>query len=127
MDITIHPVSAVTQAHQAPTVKTPVTDSIPASVYTQSSVGSVSAPAHTTAPVTTSSDTEAYQAAARQAELSFKNVYALGDQQFSIFKDATGKYITRYVSLRDGKVTYTPAPSFVKPPTINPGHVAISA
>lgn len=40
--------------------------------------------------------------------------YPLGDKEFSIFKDAAGAYITRYVSLRDGSVTYVPAPSLVR-------------
>ncbi len=128
MDITIHPVSGVTQAYQAPTVKTPATGSDPSS--------SAPAPQETTTPVspvpatdtvTTASISQQYEAAARQAELSFKNVYALSDQDFSIFKDATGKYITRYVSLRDGKVTYSPAPTYVRPSAIGSGHVAISA
>lgn len=61
-----------------------------------------------------------YDAAAQQALISFDNTYAVSDTKFAIFKDAAGKFITRYVSLRDGSVTYTPAPSYVKsvPPQI---------
>ena len=42
------------------------------------------------------------------------NDYVLGDQTFSIFKDSTGQYITRFTSLRDGKVTYIPEPTLFK-------------
>jgi len=41
-------------------------------------------------------------------------VYVLGDQEFTIFKDMTGQYITRFTSLRDGKVTYFPEPVIYK-------------
>jgi hypothetical protein len=72
-----------------------------------------------------------YEASVRQAALSFKNVYAVSDADFSIFKDATGKYITRYVSLRDGKVTYVPEPTLIKMLQIDGGgntsRVSISA
>ena len=36
------------------------------------------------------------------------NTYAVSDKSFTIFKSADGQYITRYTSLRDGKVTYVP-------------------
>jgi len=42
------------------------------------------------------------------------NVYVVSDQKFTIFKDVTGQYITRFTSLRDGKVTYIPEPSLFK-------------
>ncbi len=74
-------------------------------------------------------DDSARVAAVREAALSFKNVYALGDTKFSIFKDAAGKYITRYVSLRDGSVTYLPEPTMVKhlQSAGHPAFVAIQA
>lgn len=53
---------------------------------------------------------EALQRAAQQ----IANVYVIGDQTFSLFKDATGQYITRFTSLRDGKVTYIPEPTLFK-------------
>lgn len=57
-----------------------------------------------------------YQQAARKAIVSFANTYAISDKKFAIFKDASGQMITRYVSLRDGSVIYSPAPpSFVSP------------
>ena len=36
------------------------------------------------------------------------DVFAVSDKSFTIFKDAGGQYVTRYTSLRDGKVTYVP-------------------
>ena len=42
------------------------------------------------------------------------NDFVLGDTSFTIFKDSTGKYITRFTSLRDGKVTYIPETSLYK-------------
>ena len=42
------------------------------------------------------------------------NVFVLGDSHFSLFKDSTGQYITRFTSLRDGKVTYIPEPTLFK-------------
>lgn len=34
--------------------------------------------------------------------------FAVSDKTFTIFKNSAGQYITRYVSLRDGSVTYIP-------------------
>jgi hypothetical protein len=42
------------------------------------------------------------------------NVFVIGDQRFTIFKDSTGQYITRFTSLRDGRVTYIPEPQLFK-------------
>ncbi len=42
------------------------------------------------------------------------NVFIVSDKSFTIFKDATGQYITRYTSLRDGRVTYIPEPELFK-------------
>ena len=50
---------------------------------------------------------EAVQKAAQQVA----NAYVLGDQTFSLYKDATGQYITRFTNLQDGKVTYIPEPT----------------
>jgi hypothetical protein len=117
MDNTINPVSGVSQTYVAPAIKsasgaTPVVTPQTDTNVTQHPVSSTT---DTTGSSSDTSATQQYEAAARQAALSFKDTYALGDQNFSIFKDATGKYITRYVSLRDGKVTYSPEPTFVKP------------
>lgn len=60
-------------------------------------------------------DTELKREAAvyRAAESFFKDVYAVSDQRFTIFKDSSGQYITRYTSLRDGRVTYIPEPDML--------------
>lgn len=51
----------------------------------------------------------------KQASQSFfKDVYAVNDHTFTIFKDSTGQYITRFTSLRDGKVTYIPEPQLLQ-------------
>lgn len=41
------------------------------------------------------------------------NTFAISDQRFTIYKDTTGQFITRFTSLRDGKVTYIPEPDMV--------------
>lgn len=41
------------------------------------------------------------------------DTFVLGDQRFSFYKDSSGQYITRYTSLRDGKVTYIPEPNLL--------------
>lgn len=43
----------------------------------------------------------------------FKDSYVVGDTTFSIYKDNSGQYITRYISLRDGRVTYIPEPQLL--------------
>ena len=50
----------------------------------------------------------------KAAQTMFKDVYAVSDTTFTIFKDATGQYITRFHSLRDGKVTYIPEPRMLQ-------------
>jgi len=66
-------------------------------------------------PVKQNNDKEIqYDAAIRQASLSFKNTYAVSDTTFTIFKDSTGQFITRYISLRDGQITYVPEPVLLK-------------
>ena len=67
-------------------------------------------------PATAVPDVEAQrvqklQQAARQF---FDDVYAVSDTTFSIFKDATGQYVTRFTSLRDGRVTYIPEPKIIE-------------
>lgn len=49
----------------------------------------------------------------KRAAQSNANNYVLGDQRMTFFKDSTGQYITRYVSLRDGRVTYIPEPQLM--------------
>jgi hypothetical protein len=45
---------------------------------------------------------------------NFKDVFAVRDNSFTIFKDTSGQYITRFTSLRDGSVTYVPEPEILK-------------
>jgi hypothetical protein len=119
MDGTISPVSGAIGAYTPPAIKsTTVTVSTASTPSTQTAA--LAPAAQQAAPSAVNGSASAFaqsehDASLRQAALSFKNVYALGDQQFSIFKDVTGKYITRYVSERDGKITYSPEPTFSKP------------
>lgn len=52
--------------------------------------------------------------AVRRLSQDIANVYVVSDMKFTIFKDASGQYITRFTSLRDGKVTYIPEPTLFK-------------
>lgn len=67
------------------------------------------------APTPQDTSVDANIAAAKAAQAAAQQVYAVSDKKFAIFKDASGQFVTRYVSLRDGSITYEPAPSFVKP------------
>lgn len=111
MDMNINPVSGVTQPTAAPAAKTPTAK--PADTA-DTPAAPQPAPAAGYGGEEIVASASQYQAALRQAALSFKNVYAVSDTNFTIFKDATGKYITRYISLRDGSVTYIPEPTLVK-------------
>lgn len=42
------------------------------------------------------------------------DAYPVSDKSFTIYKDASGQYITRYTSLRDGRVTYVPEPKLLQ-------------
>ena len=50
----------------------------------------------------------------RASASASKDLYPLGDKSFTIYKDSSGQYITRYVSLVDGTVTYYPEPQLVQ-------------
>ena len=52
--------------------------------------------------------------AIRQAAQHIANSYVVSDKTFTIFKDVTGQYITRFTSLRDGRVTYIPEPQLLR-------------
>lgn len=54
-----------------------------------------------------------YEQLLRAAQDFFKDVYAVSDTTFTIFKDGTGQYVTRFTSLRDGRVTYIPEPQLL--------------
>lgn len=55
-----------------------------------------------------SSDDARYEKIAAAVRKVSANIYPVSDKNFTIFKDASGQYITRYTSLRDGRVTYIP-------------------
>ena len=42
------------------------------------------------------------------AALAGFDPYPISDKIFTIYKDSSGQYVTRYTSLRDGRVTYIP-------------------
>jgi len=48
------------------------------------------------------------------AQHLFQDVFAVSDSTFSIFKDASGQFITRFTNLRDGSVTYIPEPDIIR-------------
>jgi len=57
-------------------------------------------------------DQKRHEAVQRAAE-NVADLFVVGDKRFTIFKDVTGQYITRFTSLRDGKVTYIPEPALL--------------
>ncbi len=59
-------------------------------------------------------DERRYEQVVKAAQSYFKDTYAVSDMRFSIYKDVSGQYITRYTSLRDGKVTYIPEPALLQ-------------
>ncbi|MEI7668846.1 MAG: hypothetical protein WCJ33_02040 [Pseudomonadota bacterium] len=73
------------------------------------------------------SDSTQYENEIRKAALSFKNTYAVSDTEFTIFKDSSGQYITRYTSLRDGSVTYVPEPVLIRSLQGNTGNIGVAA
>lgn len=44
----------------------------------------------------------------RAAEMMQTDIYVVADAKFSIYKDLSGQFVTRFTSLRDGAVTYFP-------------------
>jgi hypothetical protein len=54
-----------------------------------------------------------YEAVAR-ASAAVSELFAVSDKTFTIFRDASGQYITRYTSLRDGSVSYVPEPKLLQ-------------
>ena len=50
----------------------------------------------------------------QSAAQSVADSFVVSDHTFTIFKDSTGQYITRFTSLRDGSVTYIPEPNLIK-------------
>ncbi len=104
---------------------TPATGKIPASA-------SVALPQETTTPVPLTDSVQSASDQVSKAEqqrfqamqqASQTAVMPLGDRRFTIFKDSNGQYITRYTSLKDGRITYVPEPEFLthmySPPALN--------
>ncbi len=89
---------------------------LPVARSTSSSAQTVSVPRAQEAPATlpTKNTEEQRYEVVKQAAQQVANLYVLGDQRFSIYKDTTGQYIVRYTSLRDGKVTYIPEPQLLQ-------------
>ncbi len=84
----------------------------PVKTKTQSDAGNPGVP-----EVNTSEDAIDAQRVERlmqAAQNLFKDVYAVSDARFTIYKDSSGQYITRYTSLRDGKITYIPEPNMLQ-------------
>jgi len=50
----------------------------------------------------------------KAAQVIQANYYVVSDVTFTIFKDSVGDYVTRYTSLKDGKVTYYPQKSLLE-------------
>lgn len=50
----------------------------------------------------------------QRAAQAVSDIFVVSDRTFTIFKDVTGQYVTRFTSLRDGKVTYIPEPNLFK-------------
>ena len=101
----IHPVSGVDKVYQ-PLIKTNHTD--------QTSVTAKPAATTFSDAVASSDNSASYEEAITKLSSTLRNFYALGDTQFTIFKDSTGQFITRYFSLRDGSVTYVPHPVLLR-------------
>lgn len=61
-----------------------------------------------------STEQRRFEQVKKAAQSFFKDVYAVNDHTFTIYKDGTGQYITRFTSLRDGRVTYIPEPEMLQ-------------
>jgi len=100
------PTLPASPAPSAPASAQPDTDQVVVNSTAQQAQASYNAQA---------ADQARFQATQQMAQhVAIANPYVVGDQAFTIFKDSTGQYITRYTSLRDGKVTYIPEPTLFK-------------
>lgn len=50
----------------------------------------------------------------QRAAEQIANVYVVSNRTFTLFKDVTGQYVTRFRDLQTGKVTYIPEPELLK-------------
>ncbi len=75
---------------------------------------SVPSPGETKVAQPKPAEQQRYEKVFRAAQSIFKDSYVVSDKSFSIFKDSSGQYVTRYTSLRDGRVTYIPEPQLLR-------------
>jgi len=75
---------------------------------------SVPTPGQAKAEKPISAEQRRYENVLQAAQSVFKDVFVVSDKNFSIFKDSSGQYVTRYTSLRDGRVTYIPEPQLLR-------------
>lgn len=68
----------------------------------------------TEAAIAEATERRRYERVIQAAQAVLSDLYVVSDQKFSIYKDVTGQYITRYTSLRDGSVTYIPEPELLR-------------
>jgi hypothetical protein len=52
--------------------------------------------------------------AVAQAATVVRDYFAVSDTRFTIFKNGSGEFITKFTSLRDGSITYFPEPELFK-------------
>ena len=57
---------------------------------------------------TVSAEQKRYNKVMAAAQNFVGDVYPVSDKTFVFYKDVSGQYVTRYTSLRDGRVTYIP-------------------
>jgi len=65
-------------------------------------------PGNTSGDIAISPEERRYAQVAQAAQRLAGDPYPVSDRSFTIYKDTSGQYITRYTSLRDGRVTYIP-------------------
>jgi hypothetical protein len=75
---------------------------------------SVPTPGETQIALPIPAEQQRYEKVFKAAQSVFKDAFVVSDKSFSIFKDSSGQYITRYTSLRDGRVTYIPEPRLLQ-------------
>lgn len=75
--------------------------------------GPVQVPAVEQADVRLSEDRR-FDAVRRAAQSFINDGYVVSDTTFTIYKDGSGQFVTRFTNLRDGSVTYIPEPEIVQ-------------
>lgn len=64
------------------------------------------------------------QAMRDAAKRAVASAFAVSDKSFTIYKDMTGRYITRFTNLQDGTVTYIPEPDLVRQISLQGGNTS---